>query len=162
MRVLHTATGVAAVVITALAAGTAFAAGGSTFTAKYAGTVTEKVNGNTIVAAVKGSGSGKLVGVSKLAGTATGTTSPESACAPFFGPGTITGAKGTLKLKVVAGSRACAAGEDDRDNISFSGTATVTGGSGKFKKTRGSLHFSGHYDRAGGAFTVKFTGRVTP
>jgi hypothetical protein len=65
-----------------------------------------------------------------------------------------------LKLTVAPGARACAAGEDDRDNISFSGTATISKGTGKLAKAHGSLHFSGHYDRSSGAFTVKFTGNV--
>ena len=58
-------------------------------------------------------------------------------------------------------SRGCAAGEDDQDNITVSGTAKVTGGTLKFRKAKGSLHFSGHYDRKAGTFNVTLTGSLT-
>ncbi len=37
----------------------------------------------------------------------------------------------------------------------------MKGGTLKFKKAKGSLHFSGHYDRKSGAFNVKLTGTLT-
>ena len=80
---------------------------------------------------------------------------------PILGPGTLSGLKGKLKISVTTGSRGCAAGEDDQDNITVSGTAKVTGGTLKFRKARGSLHFSGHYDRKGGTFNVTLTGSLT-
>ena len=95
--------------------------------------------------------------------TLTGTVSASTAnppCSPLGGTGTLSGAKSKLKFSVVTGtvSRACAAGEDDQNNISFSGSVKVTGGTGALKKAKGTLHFSGHYDRGTGAFTVKLTG----
>jgi hypothetical protein len=41
------------------------------------------------------------------------------------------------------------------------GTAKVVGGTLKFKKAKGSLHFSGHYDRKAGTFNVTLTGSLT-
>jgi hypothetical protein len=145
--------------VSALFAASALAARSVGFTAKYSGKVTEKVSGQTVNAAVKGTGTGNLVGKSAISGAVVATTS-DSPCAPFFGPGSITGPKGVLKLKVTPTSRGCAAGEDDRDNISVSGTATITGGTKKFKKAKGTLRFTGHYDRSSGAFNVKLTGSV--
>ena len=58
-------------------------------------------------------------------------------------------------------SRGCAASEEDQQNISVSGTAKVTGGTLKFRKARGSLRFTGRYDRKSGVFNVKFTGTLT-
>jgi hypothetical protein len=72
----------------------------------------------------------------------------------------ISGAKGKLKVKVLPTSRGCAASEDDRNNISVVGTVKVTGGTGKFRKARGNLRFTGHYNRSTGAFTVKLKGKV--
>ena len=145
--------------VSALLAASALAARSAAFTAKYSGKVTEKVSGQTVNAAVKGTGTGNLVGKSTIAGAVVATTS-DSPCAPFFGPGKITGLKGVLKLKVTPTSRGCAAAEDDRDNISVSGTATVLGGTKKFSKAKGTLRFTGHYDRSSGAFNVKLTGTV--
>jgi len=68
-----------------------------------------------------------------------------------------------LKLKLLTGSRGCAAGQDDQNNISFSGDARVIGGTGALKGATGKLHYGGHYGRVPGgtgAFTVKLTGTL--
>ena len=132
------------------------------FTANYSGTVTEKVNGQIVTATTKGSGKGTLVGKSTIAGLVTADTSSASTsgCAPFTGPGTITGTGGKLKVTVVS-SRGCAVSEDEQNSINVSGTVKVNGGTSKYKKAKASLHFSGHYDRGTGAFTVKLTGKLT-
>jgi hypothetical protein len=36
----------------------------------------------------------------------------------------------------------------------------VTGGTAKFSKARGTLRFTGHYNRSSGAFTVKLKGTL--
>ena len=41
------------------------------------------------------------------------------------------------------------------------GTKVADGGTLKFKKAKGSLHFSGHYDRKAGSFNVTLTGSLT-
>jgi hypothetical protein len=150
----------AALVLTAIAAGTAVAARSTAFTGTYAGTVTEKVNGQAVTATAKGSGKGTVLGKGKLSGTVSATTA-NPPCSPISGPGTITGSGGMLKLTVVNTSRGCAASETEQDSITISGTAKVTGGTLKFKKARGSLHFSGHYDRKNGSFNVKLTGTLS-
>jgi hypothetical protein len=138
---------------------TAALASSIAFKGSYAGKVTEKVDGQTVTALASGAGSGTLVGRGKLSGTVTGTTA-NPPCSPLSGPGTITGPKGKLKIKVVS-SRGCAASEEDQDSITLSGTAKVVGGTLKFKNARASLHFSGHYDRKSGSFNVKLTGKLT-
>ena len=70
-------------------------------------------------------------------------------------------ARGVRAEVVKHGAKYCAAGEDDQNNITVSGTAKVTGGTLKFRKAKGSLHFSGHYDRKSGAFNVTLTGSFT-
>jgi hypothetical protein len=151
----------AALVLTGLVAGTALAAKTIAFKGAYAGTVTEKVDGTVVTALASGNGSGTVIGKGKLAGTVTATTA-NPPCSPLNGPGTLSGPKGKLKVTVVAtSSRGCAASEEEQDSITVSGTAKVTGGTLLFKKARGSLHFSGHYDRKSGAFNVKLTGSLT-
>ena len=136
------------------------AVGSSTnFTAKYSGHVTEVVNGSAVTATPKGTGKASLIGKGTLTGTVAGNTS-NPPCSPLSGPGTLKGPKGKLKLKLLTGSRACAAGQDDPNNISFSGNAKVTGGTGVLKKAKGTLHYSGHYDRGTGAFNLKLTGTL--
>jgi hypothetical protein len=151
---------VAALALAAVVAGTALAAHSIAFKGSYAGTVTEKVDGQAVTAAASGVGIGTVIGKGKLSGTVLGTTA-NPPCSPINGPGLISGPAGKLKLTVVTPSRGCAASETEQDSISVSGTAKVNGGTLKFKKARGTLHFSGHYDRKSGAFNVKLTGKVT-
>lgn len=153
---------IAAVAIAAVVAGTALAAAPTkvAFKGSYSGTVTEKVDGPSVTALAGGTGKGTVIGSSKLSGTVKATTASPP-CSPLNGPGTISGSKGKLNLTLTTGSRGCAAGEDDQDSISVSGTAKVTGGTLKFKAAKGSLHFSGHYDRKSGSFNVNLTGSLT-
>jgi hypothetical protein len=151
---------IAALTLAALAVGTALAAHSVTFKASYAGKATEKVSGQTVTDSVRGTGLGTLVGRGTITGTVTASTA-NPPCSPFGGPGLIAGKGGKLKVTVLKTSRGCAAGEDDQNNISFSGTAKVIGGTGKLIKARGTLRFTGHYDRSGGAFTVKLKGTLT-
>ena len=131
------------------------------FSATYKGLVTEKVSGQTVTATVRGTGTGTPIGKSTITGTVVATTSTDSPCAPFRGPGLITGKSGKLKVTVVPTSRGCAAGEDDRNNISVSGTVKVSGGTGKYRTAKGKLRFTGHYDRGSGAFSVKLKGTLS-
>jgi hypothetical protein len=151
---------IGALAVAGIAAAVALAGSTAAFTASYAGKATEKVDGQTVNAVAKGLGAGNLIGKGSILGTVVGSTS-NPPCTPFTGPGVITGTKGKLNVTVLPSSHACAAGEDDQDNISLSGTIKVKSGTGKFRKSAGSsLHFSGHYDRQSGAFTVKLTGAI--
>jgi hypothetical protein len=144
--------------VAALLAGNA---GGRTaaFVGNYSGTVTEKVSGQTVTALVKGTGKGTPIGKGTIGGTVVASTA-NPPCSPFSGPGVIAGPRGKLKVKVLPTSRGCAASEEDQNNITFSGSAKVTGGTGKFRAAKGTLRFSGHYDRSGGSFTVKLRGTL--
>lgn len=129
-----------------------------TFKANYAGKATEKVSGQNVTAVAKGSGKANVLGKSSITGTVKGSTTEQ--CSNIIGPGKMTSSKGNLNVTLVK-SKGCAASEDERDNILLSGTVKVKGGTGKFTKARGSIHFSGHYDRSSGAFNVKLTGPLT-
>jgi hypothetical protein len=131
------------------------------FSGTYKGFATEKVNGQTVTATVKGTGTGTLVGKSTISGTVVATTSSDQPCAPFRGPGLISGKSGKLKVTVVPSSRGCAASEEDKNNISVAGSVKVTGGTGKYRSAKGTLRFTGHYDRGSGAFSVKLKGTLS-
>lgn len=145
--------------VAALVAGNALGQSTASFSASYRGTVTEKVDGQAITALAKGKGTGTVIGKSTIRGTVAATTA-NPPCSPLKGPGVIAGPAGKLKVKILPISRGCAAGEDDADNISFSGSAKVTAGTGKFRVAKGTLRFTGHYDRSRGTFTVKLKGTL--
>ena len=157
-RILGLVSLMSALAVAALGVGTA-AGSSHTFTANYSGKVTEVVNGSAVTATPKGRGRATLIGRGTITGTVSATTS-NPPCTPLGGPGTLVGLRGKLKLRLLTGSRACAAGQDDQNNISFSGYARVTGGTGALRRATGKLHYSGHYDRGTGAFTVKLTGTL--
>jgi len=160
-RFLGLASLLTAVAVAAVCVGTAVGSS-VTFTAKYSGKVTEVVNGSNVTATAKGKGTATAIRKGTLTGTVAGNTA-NPPCTPLSGKGVLKGKKGSLKLKLTntpSPSKACAAGADDQNNISFSGTAKVTGGTGALKKARGSLHYSGHYNRGTGAFNVKLTGTL--
>lgn len=132
-----------------------------TFKGAYAGTVTEKVDGQNVTALTTATGVGTAVGKGKLLGTVAATTA-NPPCSPLSGKGKLTGPKGNLNVTLVpATSKGCAASEEDQTDITVSGNAKVTGGTLKFKKAKGTIHFSGPYDRTAGTFSVKFTGKLT-
>jgi hypothetical protein len=130
------------------------------FKGSYAGQVTEKVNGTDVTALTTGTGTGSVVGKSNLTGTVTATTA-NPPCSPIAGTGTIAGKKGKLKVTVLSTSRGCAASDTDQTHITVSGTVKVNGGTLLFRKAKGSIHFSGAYDRTSGAFNIKLTGKLT-
>jgi len=69
----------------------------------------------------------------------------------------LSGKNGSLRL-VAHRASACAAGGGN--SVSFSGTATVTGGTATFAGARGRLHFSGSFGRASGRVTISLSGLI--
>jgi len=127
------------------------------FTASYSGTADVKMTDSIADIAANGSGTGTLLGSSKLAGTGKGDSSVQP-CVPFSGPGTLTGVGTKLSFTVVSGSQGC--GDEQGQVFSIAGKAKVTSATGKLKKATGTLKFSGLYDRGAGTFTVKFKGTL--
>jgi hypothetical protein len=114
------------------------------FTAKYAGQASTKVDGNTANISATGTGTGD---------------SSQQPCVPFGGLGKLTGVAGTtVTFKVISTSQGC--GDEGGHVFSLKGTATVLKATGKLAKAKGSLRFTGIYDRDGGTFSVKFTGTL--
>jgi hypothetical protein len=152
----------AAAAVAALAfapAGIAAKAKTVAFTATYSGTAVVQTTDSSAAIQASGTGSGTNLGASKITGNGSANTTIQP-CAPFTGPGTMTAANGTkLAFAVTSGSQGC--GDDQGQVFSLSGKAKVTSGAGKLAKAKGTLRFSGVYDRGAGTFTVKFTGTLT-
>jgi hypothetical protein len=161
VKISRTTTAAAAALIVAtVVAGAALAGTAKTiaFSAKYAGTAVTKVTDNVVDISANGTGTGSLIGAGKITGKGTGDSSAQP-CVPFTGTGSITGAKGTLAFKVIPGSNGC--GDEDGQVFSITARATVLKATGALAKAKGSLKFTGVYNRGAGTFSVKVTGTLT-
>jgi hypothetical protein len=147
----------AAVLVTALVASTASASTPILFTGKYAGQAATKVEGDVVTISATGTGKGSIIGAGQVTGQGTGDSSQQP-CVPFGGTGKITGASGTIAFKLLTGANAC--GDEGGHVFSIKGTLAVVKATGKLAKAKGSLRFTGVYDRDGGTFSVKFTGTL--
>ena len=128
------------------------------FTGTYTGSATVQVNDQVADISANGKGTGTLIGSSSISGKGTGDASQQP-CAPFTGPGTIVGPGGKIAFTVVSGSQGC--GDEQGQVFSLSGKANVTSATGKLAKAKGTLKFTGVYDRGAGTFSVKFKGTLT-
>jgi hypothetical protein len=141
-------------------AGTAKSTATVAFSAKYAGTAVTSVADNVVDISATGKGTGPQIGAGKIVGKGTGDSSDPQNCIPFFGTGTMTGtARTTVAFKVLNISKGC--GDESGQLFSVSGKATVLKATGKLLKAKGTLKFTGTYNRGSGAFSVKFTGTLT-
>jgi hypothetical protein len=128
------------------------------FTAKYAGTATVKITDGIADIAAGGVGAGTPIGKGKIVGKGKGD-STQQPCVPFTGPGSMTGTKGNINFLVLPGSTGC--GDEEGNIFSVSGRAKVTKGTKLFLRAKGTLKFTGVYDRGQGTFSIKFTGKLT-
>jgi len=128
------------------------------FTGKYAGTAVTKVTDDVADISATGSGSGTLIGAGKITGKGSGDTSQQP-CVPFGGSGTLSGGGGTIAFRVLAAARGC--GDEAGQVFSVVGKASVLRATGKLARAKGTLKFTGIYDRGAGTFSVKFSGSLT-
>lgn len=155
---IATAVAAAMVVAGAAVAGTTASAKTIAFTAKYAGTAVTKVTDDVADISATGSGTGTLIGAGKLTGKGTGDASQQP-CVPFGGTGKLTGvAKTTITFKVVTTSKGC--GDEAGQFFSLSGKAVVLKATGRLANAKGTLKFTGLYNRSAGTFSVKFRGSL--
>jgi hypothetical protein len=156
MKKLSIAAAFAALALT-LAAVALAAAKPVAFVGTFKGTATTNQTDNSVAIAANGTGTGTLIGATKITGNGTGDTS-QRPCIPFTGTGSMKGAKGTITFKVIPGATSC--GDDAGQLFSFTGKATVLKATGKLLKAKGTLKMTGTYDRQSGAFTAKFKGTL--
>jgi len=140
----------------------------SAFSGTYKGTISMLWSSSDVkVTSLTGTGSGTDLGLSKV--TATGKALPTDQCVPINATGSLSGANGTLNLALNASSRGCAADSAAPTVVSITGTAVVTGGTGKFAGATGSLKVTGSFmikstsagSNESDAFTVTLTGSLT-
>jgi hypothetical protein len=124
----------------------------------YAGTASTNVDGNTVTIAANGKGTIAKYGAGTIVGNGTGDSSQQP-CVPFAGTGKITAPGGTvLTYTVPTGASGC--GDEGGHTFSVKGVLKITKATGKLAKAKGTLRFSGVYDRDGGTFDVKLTGSL--
>jgi hypothetical protein len=154
---------IVAFVIVVLAAVTAASALGAVhkkvaFAAKYAGTATTKVDGNTATISANGKGTATLLGAGSITGLGTGDTSQQP-CIPFTGTGTMKGGGGTVTFKVLPGSSGC--GDEGGHTFTITSHLAVLKATGKLAKAKGTLKLTGVYSHDDGSFSVKVSGTLT-
>ncbi len=130
------------------------------FSATYSGKATVVVADQVANISADGTGTGTLVGSSKVSGKGTGNTAVQP-CVPFTGTGAIesSASSTSLQFKVISGSTGC--GDESGKVFSISARAQVTGGTGSLAKSSGTLKLTGVYDRGAGTFSIKFAGKLT-
>ena len=126
------------------------------FSASYAGHGQGATSGTNASGSATLRGRGRLIGRGTMSGSAHGTFTSQT-CMTFSGRAVLRGQTGSLRLKARS-SHACAAGGGN--SVSFSGTATVTGGTATFAGARGRLSFRGTFDRATGSVKVSLSGAI--
>jgi hypothetical protein len=91
-----------------------------------------------------------------MSGSAQGIFTSQT-CVTFSGKATLRGKTGSIRLRT-RGAEACAPGTGN--SVSFSGTASVTGGTAAFTGARGRLSFRGTFDRTSGSVKVSLSGVI--
>ncbi|MBC7462650.1 MAG: hypothetical protein H7227_00100 [Actinobacteria bacterium] len=115
---------------------------------------------------VTGAGTGTDAGLNELSGS--GSVAPQAQCDAFDGAGTLSGGGSTLKVSFDSNAKACAAEGDAPTAIAITGTARITGGTGKFAGATGTLKVTGSFaiksKDAGfsesSAFTITLSGNI--
>ena len=137
------------------------------FAGHYSGHATLLIdNGVVTISSVTGKGTGTVVGASIITGM--GSAAASAQCDPFSGAGAITGSKGRLLVKVsTTAASGCSSGQNGPVNVTFSGIAVVTGGTGTAKGLTGKLKFSGVLKLGGtsgsqnGPYTASLSGKLS-
>ena len=144
--------------VTAVASATSRGSAGRDhrFSATYAGQGQGETSGTTASGSATLRGHGRLIGRGTMTGSGHGTFTSQT-CVTFSGRAVLRGVAGSLRLRTRR-AHACASGGGN--NFSFSGTATVTGGTATFAGARGRLSFRGSFDRASGSVKVSLSGVI--
>jgi hypothetical protein len=95
---------------------------------------------------INGTGTGTTLGFDSLAGT--GSSAPQNQCDSINGSGVLSGGGNTLKVTFDSNAKACAAEGAAPTTINLTGSATITGGTGRYAGATGTL-------KATGSFAIK-------
>ena len=126
------------------------------FSASYVGHGQGEASGTSASGSATLRGRGRLIGRGTMSGSARGGFTSQT-CVTFSGRAVLRGKRGSLRLRA-RHAHACAAGGGNA--VSFSGAATVTGGTGTFAGSRGRLSFRGSFERPTGSVRVSLSGVI--
>ena len=115
---------------------------------------------------VTASGTGTVLGLDSLSGT--GSSSPQNQCDSIDGAGVLSGGGNTLKVSFDSNAKGCAEDGAAPTTVNITGTASVTGGTGKYAGATGTLKVTGSFaiksNQAGfgetTALTLTLTGNI--
>ena len=115
------------------------------------------------VTSVTGKGTGNVLGLTDLSGTA--AAAPAGRCDSFDAKGSIGGGGNTLTVAFDTSAKGCAEDETAPTTIKITGNAQITGGTGKYAGATGTLKVSGVFSVKGGAketaaFTMDVSGSI--
>ena len=115
------------------------------------------------VTGVNGTGSGNVLGLTDMSGTA--SAAPAGICDTFDAKGSIAGGGSSLNVTFDSSAKGCAEDESAPTTIKITGTATITGGTGKYVGATGVLKVTGTFSVKGGskedaAFTMDVSGNI--
>ena len=115
------------------------------------------------VTGVNGTGTGNVLGLTDMSGTA--AAAPAGICDTFDAKGSISGGGSSLNVSFDSSAKGCAEDESAPTTIKITGTATITGGTGKYAGATGTLKVTGTFSVKGGskedaAFTMDVSGNI--
>ena len=115
------------------------------------------------VTGVNGSGTGNVLGLTDMSGTA--SAAPAGLCDTFDAKGSIAGGGSSLNVTFDSSAKGCAEDESAPTTIKITGIATITGGTGKYVGATGTLKVTGTFSVKGGskedaAFTMDVSGNI--
>ena len=115
------------------------------------------------VTGVNGTGSGNVLGLTEMSGTA--AAAPAGICDTFDAKGSISGGGSSINVTFDSSAKGCAEDESAPTTIKITGTATITGGTGKYAGASGVLKVTGSFSVKGGskedaAFTMDVSGNI--
>jgi len=115
------------------------------------------------VTSVTGKGTGNVLGLTDMSGTA--TAAPAGICDTFDAKGIIGGGGNTINVLFDTSAKGCAEDETAPTTIKITGNAQITGGTGKYVGATGTLKVSGVFSVKGGAketaaFTMDVSGNI--
>lgn len=92
---------------------------------------------------ITGSGTGTVLGLDTLSGS--GSSSPQNQCDSIDGAGVLSGGGNTLKVSFDSNAKGCAADGAAPTTVTITGTASITGGTGKYAGATGTLKVTGSF-----------------
>lgn len=92
---------------------------------------------------ITASGTGANLGLDTLSGT--GSSSPQNQCDSIDGSGVLSGGGNTLKVSFDSNAKGCAEDGAAPTTVNLTGTASITGGTGKYAGATGTLKVTGSF-----------------